>query len=49
MMEEDLEDDTVEPWDMAPEPEIDRLIDRLISTASGSYPWISQTHWEVPC
>ena len=28
-----------------PEPEIDRLIDRIVATASGTEPWASQTHW----
>ena len=28
-----------------PEPEIDRMIDRIIATANGTDPWVSQTCW----
>lgn len=28
-----------------PDPDLDRLIERLSATASGSEPWASQTHW----
>lgn len=39
-MPDDLDD--LSPY---PEPELDRLIDRILTTARGESPWISQTHW----